>query len=155
MSTKPGNTTALIPQASRTWLPNQNGHHASPAINAHSSARSTMALLAASLFALETPVIGVSMSSEPKIDAVSATRRGAQKENLPTPADGFHCNIGANRFEHATAHRVKIAFCTRRGPLISRVNCTKKKPCFGPADEALAIPTRYISATYRQAEDTR
>ena len=42
-----------MPQASSTLLPNQNGHHASPATNAHRSMRSTMS--AGILVALETP----------------------------------------------------------------------------------------------------
>src|SRR6516165_9665184 len=61
MTTKPGNRTALIPQASRTLPPNQNGHHASPAMNAHSSARSVLAaFLAGGRFAAESCAAAIS-----------------------------------------------------------------------------------------------
>src|SRR5262245_46976227 len=127
MATKPGNTTALIPQASRTWLPNQNGHHASPAINAHSSARSTMALLAASLFTLETPVIGVSMPSEPKIDAASATGRRRSKREPPNASGRFSSQYRREPIRARYRTSGEIAFYTRRGLLITTGQLYEKK----------------------------
>src|SRR6516225_10758979 len=60
MATKPGNRTALTPQANRLWLPNQSGHQARPAMNAHNSARSIMAVFAETLCALAIPAGGAS-----------------------------------------------------------------------------------------------
>src|SRR5450759_4936215 len=92
MATKPGNTTALIPQASRTLLPYQNGHHASPAMNAHRSARSTRAPSAGRLFALETAGVTASICSisrQPK-PGTPATIGAHEPTLLAQSEEGLH-----------------------------------------------------------------
>src|SRR5262249_16463398 len=53
MITSPGTKPPFTHQARRSLLPNQNGHHARPAMNTHSRTRSTLALRIGT-FALET-----------------------------------------------------------------------------------------------------
>src|SRR5215468_999870 len=102
MTTKPGNRTALMPQASRALPPNQNGHHASPAMNAHSSARSTMAPLAETLFVLEIPAIYASEFET-----------------------GYHTL--AVKIGFTTASRTKVWSPDKRGILIGAVSISKTR----------------------------
>ena len=123
MTTKPGNRTALIPQASRTALPNQNGHHASPAMSAHSSARSVLAALLAGSrpFRDLPPSTQACNLGPPEVEpAMPATAHRPSYESLPNPADGFDHRNDALDFRHATTPWVKTAFLPANTVLIPR-----------------------------------
>ena len=129
-----------MPQASRVWLPNQNGHHARPAMNTQNSAPSTIALSAD--FVLAIPALEASVSPALENDAVRndisafrespATRESDSDESVPD-------------LRHVTTLRVNHRFTRPNGPHVplkgridTHVKCLTKMARF--TDQAFNHP---------------
>jgi hypothetical protein len=94
-----------MPHASKTLLPNQNGHHASPAMNAHNRARSTIALSLESLCAFEILAVEASAGRASNKDC-TAIGSSEDEPSVPTKSD----RDSASELRHVTTVWVNRLF---------------------------------------------
>ncbi len=99
-----------MPQATKALPPNQNGHHASPAMNAHNTTRSTMPSSPASLATGGILAIEVSASRPSKKERARNDVTWPFTRELPMPAEEFDRDGSVPDLRHVTTLWVKSHF---------------------------------------------